>query len=122
MIRGASSSLTGMAFQRLLAQAVVSDLEVAEQWYATLLGGSPQARPMDGLLEWHLAGTFGVQVWLDPTRAGNSAMVIEDSDLDGLADRLAVDGLEHGGPQPGGGGRVLVLADPDGNQVVISGE
>jgi|SRR6478735_7994045 len=122
MIRGASSSLTGMAFQRLLAQAVVSDLEVAEQWYATLLGGSPQARPMDGLLEWHLAGTFGVQVWLDPTRAGNSAMVIEDSDLDGLTDRLAVDGLEHGGPQPGGGGRVLILADPDGNQVVISGE
>jgi len=111
-----------MAFQRLLAQAVVSDLEVAEQWYATLLGGSPQARPMDGLLEWHLAGTFGVQVWLDPTRAGNSAMVIEDSDLDGLADRLAVDGLEHGGPQPGGGGRVLILAYPDGNQVVISGE
>jgi catechol 2,3-dioxygenase-like lactoylglutathione lyase family enzyme len=111
-----------MAFQRLLAQAVVADLEVAEQWYTTLLGGRPQARPMDGLLEWHLADSFGVQVWLDPARAGKSAMVIDESDLDALAARLAADGLDHGGPQSGGGARVLILSDPDGNQVVISGE
>jgi catechol 2,3-dioxygenase-like lactoylglutathione lyase family enzyme len=110
-----------MAFQRLLAQAVVTDLEVAEQWYTTVLGGEPQARPMDGLLGWHLAGTFGVQVWLDPARAGKSAMVIDESDLDTLAARLAADGLDHGGPQAGGGARVLILSDPDGNQVVISG-
>jgi catechol 2,3-dioxygenase-like lactoylglutathione lyase family enzyme len=111
-----------MAFQRLLAQAVVTQLEVAEQWYTTVLGGKPQVRPMDGLLEWHLAVTFGVQVWLDPARAGMSAMVIEESDLDALAARLAANGLVHGGPQPGGGARVLILSDPDGNQVVITGE
>ena len=111
-----------MTFQRLLAQAVVTDLAVAEQWYTTLFGGDPQARPMDGLLEWHLAGTFGVQVWLDPARAGRSAMVIDVSDLDALAARLTADGLDHGGPQSGGGARVLILSDPDGNHVVFSGE
>ena len=111
-----------MTFQRLLAQAVVTDLGVAEQWYTTVLGGTPQARPMDGLLEWHLAGTFGVQVWLDPARAGKSAIVIDVSDLNPLAARLADAGLDHGGPQPGGGARVLILSDPDGNHVVFSGE
>ena len=110
-----------MAFQRLLAQAVVADLEVAERWYAALFDGTPQSRPMDGLLEWHLGDSFGVQVWLDPTRAGRSTMVVEESDLDTLAARVSAAGLSHVDPQPGGGARVLILSDPDGNQVVITG-
>jgi hypothetical protein len=122
MSLGATSGLTGMAFQRLLAQAVVTDLVVAERWYTTLFDGTPHARPMDGLLEWHLGDAFGVQVWLDPARAGRSAMVIDESDLDALGARLTAAGLDHGGPQPGGGARVLILSDPDGNHVVISGE
>ena len=77
--------LNGMAFRRLLAQSVVTDLEVAERWYAALFDSTPQARPMDGLIEWHLGQSFGVQVWLDPTRAGRSSMVIDESDLDALA-------------------------------------
>ena len=110
-----------MTFHRLLAQAVVTDLEVAERWYATVFSGGPDARPMDGLLEWHLAGTFGVQVWLDPARAGRSAMVIEDSDLDAIAARLTAAGVDHDGPQPGGGARLLLLSDPDGTYVAVSG-
>lgn len=111
-----------MTFRKLLAQAVVGDLEVAERWYGVLFDGGPQSRPMDGLLEWHLGDSFGVQVWRDPARAGRSAMVVEESDLDALAARLSAAGLEHGGPEPGGGARVLVLTDPDGNQVVLTGE
>lgn len=110
-----------MAFRRLLAQAVVTDLAAAERWYATLLESPPHARPMGGLLEWHLGDSFGIQVWLDPARAGRSAMVIEESDLDGLATRLSAAGVDHGGPEPGGGSRVLILADPDDNRVVITG-
>jgi hypothetical protein len=110
-----------MAFQRLLAQSVVNDLEVAERWYSALFDGAPQARPMDGLIEWHLGPTFGVQVWLDPTRAGRSSMVIDESDLDALAARLNAAGLDHDGPRPVTASRVLVLSDPDGNQIVITG-
>lgn len=110
-----------MALRRLLAQSVVTDLQRAERWYAALFDGPPQARPMDGLLEWHLGDSFGVQVWLDPARAGRSAMVLEESDLDALAARLDDAGLDHDGPQPVTASRVLVLTDPDGNQVVVTG-
>ncbi|HEX8509587.1 MAG TPA: VOC family protein [Propionibacteriaceae bacterium] len=110
-----------MTFRRLLAQSIVSDSEVAERWYTALFEGSPQARPMDGLLEWHLSDSFGVQVWRDPERAGHSAMVLNESDLDALAARLTASGNEHDGPQRATSSRLLVLSDPDGNQVVITG-
>ena len=110
-----------MTFQRLLAQAVVTDLPVAERWYSALFDSPPQDRPMDGLLQWQLGDSFGVQVWLDPGRAGRSAMVVEESDLDALAARVSAAGIDHDDPQPGGGARVLILTDPDGNQVVLTG-
>jgi catechol 2,3-dioxygenase-like lactoylglutathione lyase family enzyme len=107
-----------MSFRRLLAQSIVSDPEVAERWYTALFGRSPHARPMGGLLEWHLSDSFGVQVWLDPERAGHSVMVLDESDL---AARLTTAGIHHDGPQPVTASRVLVLSDPDGNQVVVTG-
>lgn len=76
---------------------------------------------MDGLLEWHLGGSFGVQVWVDQARAGRSTMVVDESDLDALAARLRAAGLDHGGPQPVTASRVLTLTDPDGNQVIVTG-
>lgn len=118
---GVRLSLTGMAFRRLLAQAAVTDLEVAERWYATLFDAPPHTRPMDGLLEWHLGASFGVQVFLDPVRAGRSTLVLDESDLDVLASRLSAAGLGHAGPQPVTASRVLRLSDPDGNQVVVTG-
>jgi hypothetical protein len=110
-----------MTFRRLFAQSIVSDPEVAERWYATLFEGPPQARPMDGLLEWHLGDSFGVQVWRDPKRAGHTAMVLDESDLDALAARLTAAGIEHAGPQRVTSSRLLILSDPDGNQVVVTG-
>ncbi|WP_203989389.1 hypothetical protein [Sphaerisporangium rufum] len=65
---------------RLLAQMTIADLEPAIKWYATLFGRDPDARPMDGLAEWHLAPTFGFQVWADAERAGRSTMVVDESD------------------------------------------
>lgn len=110
-----------MTFHHLLAQSVVVDLEVAERWYTALIDGPPDARPMEGLLEWHLTDTFGVQVWLDPARAGRSSLVLAESDLDAVAARLSGAGLSHEGPQPATSSRVLTLTDPDGNQAVITG-
>ena len=121
MTLAALVSLQRMTFRRLLAQSIVSDPEVAERWYTALFEGPPQARPMDGLLEWHLGDSFGVQVWRDPERAGHSAMVLDESDLDELAARLTAAGIEHDGPQTVTSSRLLTLSDPDGNQVVITG-
>jgi hypothetical protein len=110
-----------MTFQRLFAQSVVRDSEVAERWYASVFGSPPHARPMDGLLEWQLGDSFGVQVWQDPERAGRSSMVLDGADLDELAARLTAAGVEHDGPRPATASRLLVLSDPDGNQVVVTG-
>lgn len=106
---------------RVLAQCTVSDLARAENWYAQLFGREPDARPMDGLVEWHFGEACGVQVWLEADRAGRSSVVLEETDLDEAAERAKEAGIDHDGPQPGGGARILQLEDPDGNRVVITG-
>jgi catechol 2,3-dioxygenase-like lactoylglutathione lyase family enzyme len=110
-----------MTINRLLAQMTVSDLDRAVDWYERFFGREPDARPMDGLVEWHLADAFGVQVWLDPERAGRSAMVLDESDLDGRASELDAAGLPYEGPQEVTASRILQLTDPDGNRIVITG-
>jgi hypothetical protein len=116
-----STSLHSVTIQRVLAQSTVSDLAAAERWYSALFMRRPDARPMPGLLEWHLGDTFGVQVWSEPDRAGRSSMVLGESDLDALAARLTEAGLDHPGPQHATSSRVLLLEDPDGNRVVFAG-
>ncbi|MFC7547794.1 VOC family protein [Plantactinospora sp. GCM10030261] len=110
-----------MAVTRLLAQLTIVDFEPAIRWYAKLFGRDADARPMDGLAEWHLAPTFGVQVWADPERAGRSTVVVDESDLDGLADRLTRAGIDHPGVRHVTASRVLIVTDPDGNSIVFSG-
>lgn len=110
-----------MPFTRVLAQSTVTDLMRAVGWYSKLFGRQPDARPMDGLVEWHLGDTYGVQVWSEPDRAGNSTMVLDESDFDGLIRRLDDAGLSHDRPQDVTASRILVLVDPDGNRVVVSG-
>ena len=105
----------------VLAHCTVTDSARAEQWYSTLFGRAPDARPMPGLLEWHLGTGFGVQVWSEPERAGHSCVVLHETDLDAAAARIAEAGLASDGPQPGGGARILQLWDPDGNRVVFAG-
>src|SRR5438046_2877263 len=105
-----------MAIQRLLAQMTVSDLDRAVGWYTRLFGRDLDARPMAGLVEWHLSDTFGVQVWAEPERAGRSTMVLDESDLDAriaLLDRAAID---HDGAQDATSSRILDVTDPDGNR------
>ncbi|MCF7550477.1 VOC family protein [Pseudonocardia sp. WMMC193] len=110
-----------MSIDRLLAQSTVSDLDVAREWYERLFGRAPDATPMDGLLEWHLSDTFGVQVWAEPDRAGRSSMVVDESDLDALAARLTAAGIADAAPEQATSSRILRLDDPDGNRVVFTG-
>ncbi len=110
-----------MALNRIVAQSTVSDLDAAERWYTVLWQRGPDERPMPGLLEWHLGPTAGLQVWDEADRAGRSTVVIGTDDMDALGSRLAADGIDHRGPEPGGGQRVLQMTDPAGNRVVITG-
>ncbi|GAB3275475.1 VOC family protein [Kineosporia babensis] len=110
-----------MSVQGVLAQATVRDLGNAENWYHELFGVEPSDRPMAGLLEWHFGPGYGVQVWAEPERAGLSTIVLNESDLEGLAARLTKAGIEHPDPAPGGGQRILQVFDPDGNRIVFTG-
>ncbi|PZS17650.1 MAG: glyoxalase [Pseudonocardiales bacterium] len=110
-----------MTTTRLLAQMAVADLTVAEEWYARLFDRGPDAKPMAGLLVWHLADSFGVQVWADPVRAGNSTMVLDESDLAGVAAHLDRAGIAHPDPQDATSSQILPLQDPDGNRIVFTG-
>lgn len=111
-----------MAIEGVLAQAVVTDLDRAVEWYTTVFGKAPDDRPMDGLVEWHFGPSCGVQVWLEPERAGRSSMVLDDGDLDAMARRLKADGVTHGDIEQVTSSRILRLADPDGNRIVIAGQ
>lgn len=106
---------------RVLANCTVTDIDRAEDWYTRLFGREPDDRPMEGLIEWHLGDTFGVQVWSEPDRAGASSVVLGETDLDAAAAKLLAVDIDHDGPQPGGGARILQLTDPDGNRVVLAG-
>lgn len=108
-------------FEGMLGNCTVSDLGRAERWFALLFERGPDRRPMDGLLEWHLGPGFGLQVWLEPERSGHSTVVLEVADLQAVATRLAAAGLDHHGPEQGGGGQLVQLADPDGNRIVLAG-
>jgi predicted enzyme related to lactoylglutathione lyase len=109
-----------MTISAILAQATVADLESAAAWYTTLFGRGPDANPMPGLLEWHLADTFGIQVWAEPERAGRSSILFADSDLDARAAQLADAGVSHEGPYDATSSRVLQAEDPDGNRIVFT--
>lgn len=105
----------------ILAQATVSDLERAERWYRPLFGRDPDTRPMPGLIEWRIDDRFGLQLWVDPERAGQGTLVLDDSALEDTVAALTSAGVDHEGTRPGGGGRILALTDPDGNRVVLAG-
>ncbi|MCP2342562.1 VOC family protein [Actinomadura rupiterrae] len=99
----------------------VTDLESAAAWYTRLFGRGPDARPMEGLAEWHLGEGFGVQVWVEPGRAGYCTMVLDESDLDGRLAELDRAGIAHAPPQDATAARITPLVDPDGNRVVLTG-
>lgn len=103
----------------VLAHCAVTDLQAAEQWYHRVFGSAPDTRPMDGLIEWRFGPACGVQVFRDADRAGASTVVLGLSDLEQAVARIERDGIDHLGIQPGGGGRLTTLSDPDGNRVVL---
>jgi hypothetical protein len=109
-----------VTISRLLAQMTVSSSVRSIAWYSLLFGRGPDARPMDGLVEWHLSEAFGVQVWVEPARAGTSCMVLDDDDLDARLRFLDDAGIENGGIRPASAFRILPVVDPDGNRITFA--
>ncbi|MEM9234039.1 MAG: VOC family protein [Pseudomonadota bacterium] len=109
-----------MTIKTIFAQTNCSNMNKSIQWYTSLFGRAPDARPMDGLAEWHHAQTAGLQLFLDPAKAGNQTVTIIVSGLQSHHDRLLADGMEPGSLERGDTVAFVRLSDPDGNLVVFA--
>ncbi len=105
----------------VMAQLIVSDLDRAVEFYSRLFGRCPDANPMDRLQEWHLAGAGAIQVYEEPERAGRSGVTLDVSDLDAAVVALDAAGIAHEPLMDATYVRVVQLADPDQNRIVLTG-
>lgn len=109
-----------MALDKIYAQLSCTDLAASVDWYERLFNRAPDARPMDGLVEWHHRGSAGLQLFENAKDAGHGTVTLI---VDGLREEHAR--LESAGLAPGEIGSatstILVrVRDPDGNLVVLA--
>jgi len=110
-----------MRVANVLPTMQVADFEVAVTWYETLFGRAPDRRPMDGLVEWQLADTGGVQVYQASEGAGATSLVIGVDDVDAVVAELTHRGLNvEVATVPSGRFRFAPVHDPGGNTIVFS--
>ena len=109
-----------MGVQRFYAHLSCRDLETSIAWFAALFGRVPDARPMDGLAEWHHRDAAGLQLFENPADAGHGTLTLI---VDGLRDehaRLEAAGLRPGEVEAGDATSLVRLRDPDRNLVVLA--
>lgn len=107
-----------MAITGLFAHLSCTDPDRGTAWYATLFDRPPDARPMAGLVEWHLGGG-GFQLFRDADAAGHGTLTVMVDDLAGERARIAC--LDPGEIEQATAVRIVRLRDPDGNLVVLVG-
>jgi glyoxylase I family protein len=108
-----------MKIKQPMAAIAVHDVEKAEDWWARLLGREADARPMDGLVEWHFEGG-ALQLIADAERAGGSLTTLQVSGLAADVDQLRGRGIEVGDvSETSAGAAFVTITDPDGNGVTI---
>ena len=113
---GKSSGETLIA---ILGQVNCSDLNESTHWYETLFDRAPDARPMDGLVEWH-HGAGGLQLYQNATNAGHSALTLIVSDVRRASSGLRAAGLPVAEIEAGDHASFIRLNDPDKNLIVLA--
>jgi predicted enzyme related to lactoylglutathione lyase len=110
-----------MSVNRVLAGVAVSDVETAVPWYERLFGRPADARPMDGLAEWHVPSGGVVQVVASPERAGRSQLTLEVDDLDHEIAAMRDRGLDPDRLDDSTSDKVLIATatDPEGTAITL---
>ncbi|MFB4423578.1 VOC family protein [Streptomyces sp. QL37] len=109
-----------MTFTHVLAVAPVTAVEPAVEWYERLFGRPADARPMNGLADWHVSPYAWLQVFESPEHAGGTLVNLVVEDLDRALSDLAGRGITAGETRPGSQGvRFAAVHDPDGNRVTL---
>jgi hypothetical protein len=109
-----------MALKKIYAQLNCSDLSASGPWYEKLLGRPPDARPMDGLLEWHHHEIAGLQLFENTENAGHGTITLIVDGLRSEHARLEKAGLAPGEIEPATSTSLVRLRDLDGNLIVLA--
>lgn len=89
-----------MTIKKVYAHLSCSDLARSIAWFERVFGRAPDARPMNGLAEWHHQDSAGLQLFEDVSNAGRGTVTLIVRDLPGERSRLTERGLEPPGVQP----------------------
>lgn len=103
----------------IMGQVNCSKLDESTRWFAALFNRPPDARPMDGLVEWH-HGAGGLQLYQHAANAGHSALTLIVSDIATAVSGLRSAGRTVGQIEAGDHGSFMRLGDPDGNDIVLA--
>ncbi|HVC86456.1 MAG TPA: hypothetical protein VNC40_03420 [Gaiellaceae bacterium] len=108
-----------MEVTHVFAGVAVSDFAAAYGWYVRLFGRTADMFPLDDEAVWRLTASSSVYVVGDIERAGNGLLTLASGDLNGLANRLQMEGFgftwESGGNTP----VKLMVSDDDGNRIAF---
>lgn len=109
-----------MSIAKIYAQLNCSDLATSLPWFERLFGREPDARPMDGLAEWHHGADAGLQLFENEEHAGHGTLTLIVEELHHERQRLDKAGLAPGPVEPATSTSVVKLTDPDGNFIVLA--
>ena len=110
-----------MPVNRVLAGVAVADVGAVLPWYELLFGRPADARPMEGLAEWHVPAGGVVQLVASAERAGRSLLTLDcerlEQELAAMRDR----GLDAGALDDTTSDKVLIATttDPEGNSITL---
>jgi hypothetical protein len=109
-----------MSVNAVFANMACSDLEASSSWFETLFEREPDARPMDGLCEWHFGETAGFQLHQDATKASQGTLTLIVPDVEAERDRLILAGIDVGDIEEADYTSIARMFDPDENLVVLA--
>ena len=110
-----------MSVNGVLAGVAVADVHAAVPWYERLFGRPPDALPMEGLAEWHIAAGGVVQLVASGDRAGRSLITLDFDDLEHELGAMRERGLDAGALDDTTSDKVLIATttDPEGNEITL---
>jgi hypothetical protein len=105
----------------VLTEVVVTDHAAAIEWYSALFGRPPDRRPMDGLAEWQLNPTGGLQVFELAERAGSCFATLVVDTVTPVTEHLTSIGIDAEMQTVSSGFATASVSDPDGNTLTFAG-
>ncbi|WP_226782000.1 VOC family protein [Oceaniglobus trochenteri] len=109
-----------MTIAKIYAQLSCRSLAQGTAWFANIFGRGPDARPMEGLAEWHHEDHAGFQLFQNPDDAGHGTLTLFVRDLAEVHNQLCDLGLNPPGIERGDSVTIVRLRDPDSNLVVLA--